>query len=213
MSIQSECIDPEAFLNIPEEGMQTAAFVLWHTEFECTIMKMHLVSHEVLKQTGTVSTGFKEIDREMARERIRVRMTAATMAVYVSEGATIELVNPQDAAKIYRTIHQHLKDWLHASKNDLNLVKTPDQALRILDEFAAVIYPYAKPFLSENPFHGRLANQLDSVIRRRGGMMRRNALTGEPTNLPSTQSSLPQGHTPMADAIALPAANRRKEWQ
>lgn len=196
----------------PRNGKaHTPAYQIFHYEFLCRIAQMHLYSTEYLEQAGVVTTGSKEMDRASAMEMVDVRLTIAAMAEYISEGATIAVVNSEDCAKIYRLIRAHLENWQEKVQQSLHQIQVPAEDLRKLDAVAAYVYPYARYHLRERPFHGRLVDALSNLRQGRGGMSR-NTPTEEKSRHMEVVNSMPQAHTPMADNIANHALQRRKTW-
>ncbi len=207
------------FIQRPPDDQHTAAYKLWHYTFEWIVAQMHLVDQNVIQQFGVVTTGDKLSDRALAEQPIRVQLSPAAVAEMVEEGIPVRIANPPDAAKIYKIIHQHLKDWEHAARMDMHINRVPRDWLLRFDFLAGEIYPHAKPYLTENPFHGRFFGALDGLMNRRGGMgrLRRTSTPeGQPgSSEPEVQAQdlLPSRHTPMTQAIDEHLAGRRKPWQ
>lgn len=207
--VQSVTVD--RLLPSKPKGGHTAAYKIFNYPFLCRIAQMHLVSEEVLRQTGALTTGNAEWDRAAAMEMVDVRLTIAAMAEYVAEGATIALLNPEDSAKIYRLIKEHLEAWYYEVQSNLHLLEVPTEDLRKLDTLAAYVYPYARYYLTERPFHGRLATTLANLARGRGARVPEGP-DAEAERKRLMRENTPAQHTPLADSIAAEAMQRRKAW-
>lgn len=206
MSITSEVIT--TFANIPPIEEQSAAYKLWHHQFACRINQIHLYETAYLEQARVAYSGDKNVEKALANQSVTAMFVPAALAEFVHEGVPFQLVDPRDAANIYRIVHQHLKDWQHAASSEVNVMDGPIEDLRKFDALAGEIYPFARPYLAINPFHGTFLATLDGMSRRRGLSRHR---TEKPVE--SVVDSLPSGHTPMADAISKPLAARRKSWR
>lgn len=189
----------------------TAAYKIFHYQFLCRIAQMHLYSAEYLQQAGMLTTGNSAMDRATATEMVDVRLTIAGMAEYLNEGATIAIMMPEDTAKIYRLVKAHLDDWLEEVQRNPHKTSSPTEDLRKLDALAAYVYPHAKIYLNEKPFHGRLADALANISRSRGLRTNHTPQTAKEQQQAALKA-MPQQHTPMADSIAQHTLQRSKGW-
>lgn len=187
----------------------TPAFKLWHYRFECTIAQMHLSTPHAHEVGGTISTGDREMDRELARTPVTVQLTPAAMATNLEEGVQIQVNNPQDAAKIYVMIVDHINDWVRNSQMNPNFAGAPVQDLMLLERLAEELYPRARYFLHNQPRLGRLAASVNRIVTRRGGVRRGGATLPEPTEI---DNPLPHSHTNMTDTLMREDIKRRKPW-
>lgn len=197
---------------LPPRKEHTAAYKIFHYDFECRIAEMHLNSEECLRMTGTLTTGNAAWDRALATQLRDVRLTIAAMAEYVAEGATFSITKPEDSAKIYRLIKEHLDEWMVHTQNSLHALDVPTDDLRKLDQLAGYVYPHARYFLKDKPFHGELANLLARISQRRGGLSRTKIALDAAALSQPVVDSMPKVHTPLADMIASNALERRKSW-
>lgn len=208
----SEAHQLTGFLPKIPKTKHSAAYKIFHYPFLCKIAQMHLQSTEVLLQAGSYTTGNAAEDRALATQPVDVQLTIAAMVGYHSEGASITITNPQDAATIYLIIKQHLDDWFDATAQSMHRVEAPGKDLENLDNLAGEIYPYARYFLTEKPFHGQLVNRLQALLAQRGGLGRTSRLD-RLQQQKEQRDVKPTQHTPMADAIQQNVATRRKAWQ
>jgi len=198
----------KTFIPWAEPEQQSAAYKLFHNSYLCRMAQIHLYDLEYLRDATMVTTGRPDWDRELAQQMVTVQLTPAAMATFVHEGAQFRLVNPEDAVVIYRTIKEHLQNWLGEVEVALHRRTPPLAALRAFDELAAAIYPYAKQGLIERPFHGRLGDFVANLSRARGGMTRQLQMPVTEDN-PAPQAP---AHTPFADSIARLDSERKKQW-
>ena len=196
---------------LPRKSQQTPAYQIFHFYFPCRIQNSHRYTPEALKEVGLVSSGDRAIDRAQALQFVDVTLSIAGIAEYLSQGVAVQLTRSEDSAKIYRIIKQHLDNWLHFVRSNVHCIESPDDDLRKLDELATEIYPHAKYFMVETPFHGTLADSLASIILARGGQ--KKVLQSEnATNVKAAREQMVPVHTPMADSIAQHTLSRRGSW-
>ena len=192
------------------------AYKIWHYTFTCTIAQMFLVTAEFLEQGGSITSGSASIDRQMANNIVQVQLTPAAMAGYLAEGATLALVEMEDAAKIYQMIHDHLSQWQRELQFNPHVVTAPIEDLRQLDALAAAIYGQARFHFRTDPFHGRLVNVLTGLARGRGGLTRNGGMLPQQSSVKAPLPG-PESHPAMADSIAVLSHDkeeqRRKSWR
>lgn len=153
-----------------DDPNHTAAYKIFHYEFDCTIPTMFLYSSEYLDVFGFSSSGDKNIDEGLAMAPTQCRLTIAAMATYHDEGAEIGLINPQDAVRIYEYVNQHLLDWRDSYKYDLNRRSAPTEDLNILENFATSVFRAARPFMANTPTNSKL---FDFIDRNTTGIMKK----------------------------------------
>ena len=207
MSIESQTVERL----LPRKKLQTAAYQIINYYFPCRIQNIHRFTTDSLREVGMVTSGSKAVDRVMALQYVDVSLPISGMAEYLSQGVSVQLVQPEDTAKIYRIIKQHLDDWFVEAQTNLHCMESPDEDLRKLDELAAEIYPYARYFMADTPFHGRLTDTLASIILARGGSTRGIEAEKNAEMKNARDSAIPT-HTPMADTIAKMTQARRQPW-
>lgn len=207
MSIESQPVERL----LPRKGLQTAAYKIFHYYFPCRIQNIHRFTAQSLTEVGMVSSGNKAVDRVMALQYVDVTLPIAGMAEYLSQGVNVQIVDPNDTAKIYRIIKQHLDDWFMEAQSNLHCMESPDEDLRKLDDLAAEIYPFARYFMADTPFHGRLTDTLASIILARGGS-KRGIESEKNAELKNARNAVTPAHTPMADTIAKLTQARREPW-
>lgn len=195
------------FLPWAEPEHHSAAFKLFHYNYQCRVSQIHMYGLEYLREAPMPTTGRADTDRVLAQQFIHVQLTVDAMAELHHDGASIFLVDPKDAVKIYRDIRRHLQDWLGDVESSMHRRTPPIEDLRMFDQLAAAIYPFARADLVEQPFHGRLGDFLNGLSRSRGGISKRAA---GPEETPA--AAVAPIHTPLADSIASMDSKRRKAW-
>ena len=181
----------------------TAAYKAFHYFFLCEVAEMHLMTKEFIAISGTVSTGDRELDRNMALQPRQCQLSIAAMAEFHSEGISINLVNPEDSLKIYQIIYDHLTDWNQKVLEQPN-IKIPVEDLQKFDSLAAEVYKLAKYYWKEDPYHGRLQHFLTNRSRR--GRIR----IGNPKEHKTEHAA---EHTPMTDAINAAMRKKDRPWR
>ena len=121
-----------------------------------------------LRNFGTVQTGIKEYDDQMAREEKVVMLPISELVRLYKEGAKIAVVNDADTRKIYEAASIYLTFWKNRLTGNgmgasLNQATFPAQDLLDLDEFAHTVYERAKWH-----FEADYVSQHMSVLRRSG---------------------------------------------
>lgn len=190
-----------------EEEEPTVAFQLFHSHWNCLIPEMYLYDQKYLEQVGTVSSGDRAIDRQMAHNRREVRLTPAAMAIYFDEGAPIKMVNPIDAIPIYRLILEHLETWKHIINTEVNIGNPPIEDLKKFDNLAAALFPLANQFNEFRPHQRGIFEHLNNIgwkspISLDGPKQKehKSVMSDSPIDKPATISN--DIHRPVADAIA-----------
>lgn len=129
--------------NVPEEK-RTAAWKIFHIKYRCKVAQIHTESLEYLEQRPPEGNEYQGAGKARAEQLVVVSLSTAAMASMVAEGATIMLIDPKDAMRIYNDVRQHLTDWQQYSLTSIHGRRIPEEDLRCLDNFAAQIYPYAR---------------------------------------------------------------------
>lgn len=139
----------------PIAEKDTAAYKVFKWRFEVLIPSAYALSQYEIEQMGTLTTGDRKLDAELANEVSHTYRTISEMAKLHSEGCEIRLVNPaKDAPRIYDVTHQLLVEWAETLNQGFDVqLQTPeskkriDAALRdieLLEAFVEKIYPIAK---------------------------------------------------------------------
>lgn len=187
-----------------ENPDHTAAFKIFHYNFNCTVPALYLYSQSYITTFGISSSGDKLVDDHAALAPVNTNLTIAAMATYYDEGATIGLINPRDSVRIYSYIKQHLTDWAHEMQVDFNRLDVPTEELRMLENFAIEVYKVARNFMSEVP-DDKLFGRLNRLASR--GMSRR----AKPEDI---KAQLPESHSPIVDSLAKEQSVRsRARWR
>lgn len=132
------------------------------------IPAMQLRSVDDLRTFGTVQTGIKQYDDQMAREEKVVMLPISELVRLYKEGAKIAVVNDGDTRKIYDAASTYLNFWKNRITGNgfgvsLNQSNFPAQDLLDLDEFAHAVYERAKWH-----FEADYVSQHMSLLRRSG---------------------------------------------
>ena len=93
---------------------------------------------------GIPTTGNRDWDMAIANEKHPRAVTIAEMAQLVADGVPLTLCDPQDAAKIYKLIGQHLTDWRDALVTRIKAPQPPLEGLYELNKLAGLLMPVAR---------------------------------------------------------------------
>lgn len=187
-----------------DDPSHSAAYKIFHYWFDVTIPAMFLIDRELAERFGTYCSGDRVVDQHAPLSMSRARLTIADMAEKFDEGASISLVVPQDAVRIYAYVNEHLLDFKRTHDINYNLRQLPIEDLRKLEAFAKEIYKIARHFMPE----GTETSALFTKLNRLGGgrRMRRS-------NRTEAVVALPAEHNPIMDALTKDHHDRSKTWQ
>lgn len=191
---------------------KTPAFKIFHFNYLCMIAQMHLYDTEYLEQGGSMTTGNAAMDRSLAESKVQVQLTIAAMVSYHREGVPFTICNPEDSAKIYLIIREHLLDWKSRVETNPGIIQVPLDDLKALEALAAEIYPHARHYLYERPFHGRLFDTINGIASRRGIARKAPAEAAETPRLRDA-NPLPTKHSPLMDSVSQSLTDRKKSWR
>lgn len=204
MSTQSAIV--EGMVKYIDPSKHSAAYKLFHYPIVCVVAHMHLTTQEHTDIGGYVTSGDSKIDRAQALADAHVQLTVAAMAEFHDQGIAMRLATPEDSVRIYQMIHEHLMDWRRVLETEAT-TQVPLEDLKKFDALAGEVYQIARYYMTTAPTHGQLERTLTSLLQNRGRVRR----SADP-NAPTFVRNVPQGHTPMADAMAREVAHRRREW-
>ncbi|MCO6704713.1 hypothetical protein [Streptomyces sp. CHB9.2] len=178
-----------------EQKHHTAAYKIFHYFVECLIPQMYLYSQEYVQKFGLYSSGDSDVDAAAYQNLVKVNLTVHQMAGYAEQGASIALVNPDESKQIYGWILEHINDWQDEVNRDPGLRdQVPVNDLRILEEFAALIYPMARQHVQTEVSTSRLFRSLDRLSRR--------AVRRDMTTPAEVQQNIPMEHSMMVEGLA-----------
>lgn len=148
----------------PDKSKHSAAYKIFRYEWDIMLPLMYVYSEEYMRISGSVISD-PVYDAKLPRQMVGGRYTIEQMAVLLDEGATIQLVNPEDAKTIYDIVATHLEDWSRqlTKAAPFDLTKAPVEDLMKLMSLADVLYGYAcRYFVNERP-RNSLARRLDQI--------------------------------------------------
>ena len=195
--------------NLAKTDEHTAAFKIFHYIFICQMSAMHLYSDEELEHYGSISSGDREFDKAMATDLTTVQLTISRIAELSDEGVPVILTNPEDSARIYKIIQEHLDDWDRNSRTNLNLGNVPVEDLRKLELVKTKVAEVAKYYIPVRPTMSAFFERLDSFGGGRPTFKREDA---PPRAEPLVKQEVVGGGTPISDAISRFSAGRNKPW-
>ena len=128
-------------MHVSAEEQSTAAYQIFNSYFPVRVQNKFLYTDNYLSKKGIVSISPMEAVKEMESMRTTVA-TITELAGYRHEGASIELVNIEDAARIYNLIVRHLNDWYTVVASGFYDRLPPAGDLFILDELASELHVF-----------------------------------------------------------------------
>lgn len=139
-----------------EKGHDTRYYIFKEL-YQCSIPVMQMRTLEDIQMFGTPVSGLPEWDKWMQNERREIMIPISKMVEYWDKGCHISVVKRSDTKRIYDRISAHLEAWADHLKYSLNVAEAPLEDLRKLDQFANVIYEYAKWHFDRGVLEGILS--------------------------------------------------------
>lgn len=101
-------------------------------------------SAEDIRYYGTPTVGNEEIDASMQSQLLDTYLTINEMVELYKAGIDVHVVDRAACRDIYECISYHLSTWRDFLGRGLNKNSAPLDDLKLLDEFANVVYEFAK---------------------------------------------------------------------
>ena len=119
-------------------------------------------TEEYLDLMGVHSTMNEQFDRDLMDSETTVGLTVEKMVELWQKGYTIKALDQDTVEDIYKLISEYLNAWRDHLRYSPHVRATPVEDLKLLDEFATVIYRNAPHILAPNELEDLLAAQLTS---------------------------------------------------
>lgn len=147
-----------------DPSKHSAAYKIFYYNWDILVPHMFVYTEEYMRISGTVMSD-PVYDAKLPNQMIGGRYTIAQMAQLMDEGATIQLVVPEDAKAIYDIVGRHLEDWSDSllKLNAFSLKAAPTQDLMMLSRLADALYGYAARYFTNERPRGSLARKLDQI--------------------------------------------------
>ncbi len=191
---------------VPEvsKAEQTPAYKIFHTLYQCQVANIHTESLESMLKRQPYGNEHGAAGMRYAQELRFVYLTIAGMTELTMEGATIHLLDNGQSKEIYETIKDHLRSWARHVELSINRMDLPEDDLRALDMFAAIVYPHARYDIERTGSD----NWRDSLFGRNGRnalFRRHNAEQQKVVDQAATgYVETPMQHQSMMDILANP---------
>lgn len=186
------------------QRQQTPAQIIFNRKFICQLQHMHTLRDSDINIFGISSSGDRNIDDGLLKAWVHVQMTIAEMVTLSGKGVPIILDNPADSVVIYETLKQHLTNWQMHVSGSVNTGKVPMDDLRMMDEFAAKIYPMACTYKPADQL--KISKGIQDMLNR-GPKSFRIGKAGSAETL-QIKKEKPQPHISVANIIAREFGNK-----
>lgn len=187
---------------VPKD-QHTPAYRLFHYYYRAWVQQIFTMDADVAAQWGTPTSGNPAWDKEMHNAWVEVQLTPVEMVGMLQRGAALEFTDAEQATSIYLDLVAHLRGWVKAFAVNPNLRRAPLEDLRLFDELAGQIYPYASYVLMKNEDDAGYGAFLARTARRRGSA---TVLLGKGSD---GVTGAPRGsYRPLSEAIAECLAKR-----
>lgn len=146
----------------------TAAWRLFHLQFDCMAPEMSAYGPEYLRKNYMNVSGNRGVDKLRLNQMQRVRLTPAAMAMYMAEGQPVGLVYYHDCVQIYADVQKHISDWRDQCSGMTHASAFPAmEELRMFEALALEVHVLAKKLEPKEDLQSRVFDELISMSRRR----------------------------------------------
>lgn len=147
----------------------TAAWRIWNLRFHVQLPMLAQYSTEYMRQNAINVSGDKKLDKLRMNQLVDVRQTCAGLAMILSEGYSISILNRWDCVQMYSDIQEHFRNWL-----DMTYGGYPPEAfppiddLRLLETLALEMHTEAQRLSpKDREVASRIFEGIDRMNRRR----------------------------------------------
>lgn len=188
--------------DIPKD-MQSPAYRLFHYYYRVWVQQLFTIDAGIAGEWGTSTSGDPKLDKEMRSAWVEVQHTPVEMVQLLQRGAALEFTDVHQATAIYLDILAHLRLWVKAFETNPNLRRAPLEDLRLFDDLAGQLYPYASHTLMAGEEDAGYGAFLARTARRRGNTTILRGLAPAPGKGPSRGT-----YRPLSDTVAELLAKR-----
>lgn len=136
---------PEAAVTFnPKEEYHEPRWYLWNERYLCKVPYIQSRSAEDIKMFGMPTSGYEEHDHATAHEPVHRMLAPIEMLELWQQGAQVAVVNREDTKRIYERFLAHLTAWKRELDSGFHLRSAPIDDLKVMDQFANVVYEHAK---------------------------------------------------------------------
>lgn len=140
-------------------------YPLWHIPYRCRVPYIQTMSVEELAEKGIYTSGVAAYDHATAWEPRLISISVVKMIMLWSQGANIYIVDMDSACRqIYDDIQKHLEAWVAHINSSYNLRNYPEEDLKMMDQFNAVMYEHAKWVDRKVTWDGLLASRKSTTV-------------------------------------------------
>lgn len=144
----------------------TSAFKLFHYYVPCRIPAAFAYEgqQELVGSTVYANASMAE---SAGAEMVLRQHTTVELAQLNARGARIILEKPNDAVRMYEWLQDHLQNQRSRMISTINTGKIPVEDLKILDDFATLLYRIARNYQKVDTRQGPLRRRLNSIQQTR----------------------------------------------
>lgn len=152
---------PQQEVWVPYDKRPPAWFI-WNELYQVSIPYIQMLSMEELEEYGMPASGDPYYDYGTANELRMIMIPISQMVIYFSKGVQLYVVNKDDTKRIYERISDHLNAWKANLEHSLNIGDAPFEDLKLMDQFANVVYEHAKYQFTDDTISSFLARRVDA---------------------------------------------------
>lgn len=135
-------------------------YALWHIPYQCRVPYIQSMSIEELSRKGIYVSGVPAYDHATAWEPRLMSLSVVRMVEMWHNGANIHLVDADKHVRtIYEDIQKHLSAWTEHLNVTYNVRNYPEEELKLLDDFNAMMYEHAKWIDKKTTWDGLLTSR------------------------------------------------------
>ena len=139
----------------------TLTALIFDELFPAKIRQIDLVGDIELKMFGFPTTLDKAVDNSMKNSLTDIMISINGMVTHFEKGVVVR-VSDIVAKQIYDIINPYLHCWLDVITYGMNVSNAPLDDLKLLDKFAAKVYPYASAFITDEYIHSAIVQRSKS---------------------------------------------------
>lgn len=180
----------------------TAAYRLFHYHRRVMVQQLFTMNVKVMAEIGVSTTGDPKIDQQLRSEWVTISLTGVEMTQFMQKGAAMMFEEHKTPTAVYLDCVEHLRGWLDLFDKNPNLRRAPLNDLKLFDDLAGAVFPYASRQLMPNEDDAGYGAFLARAARRRRG------LAAELINSQTDDMPVKLSYKPISEQVAERLARR-----